>query len=231
MKRPEPDARWQAFLTALQEQKEPKDEIALAAYNAHLGRTLDETYDYACDLARNADDRDVLVAFFLCGATIEEITKSLQIPSPVLQLFEKLVIDASVFRNKLEKLRYAREYRQRATKQGSELIELGLTQGPFGLMYHFLHGHEDLPVDTKAYARSMMQQAFYFGMLSRGNQIRSGVAKESLRWLATTATLMRDYDRILGDSHDSDEPLLEIKKRQMTNTPEELGLKVEDFLH
>jgi hypothetical protein len=231
MRQPEPDARWTAFLKALKDKKEPTDPIVLEAYNAHLGKVLNENYDYACDLARHPDDRDVLVAFFLSGAHREEIAKSLLIPDAVLQVFEQLVIDLSVFRNKLELLRYGQQYKRQATKRGAELVELGTVQGPFALVQYFRHGHEEIVVDPKVYAREMMQQAFYFGMLSRGNSIKSNVAKESLRWLAATSTLLKDYDRILGDSHDTDEALLEIEKRKMTYTPMELGTSVEEFLH
>lgn len=231
MRQRHPDVRWQEVLQAIKSETPPTDAVALLAYDAHTKQLDDDPHAYACDLAFNQDDKDILVAFFLSGATTDEISKSLGIPESVLIIFQKLVIDPSVFRNKLEMLRYARDYRQRATEQGAKLIELGMSQGPFGLMYHFLHGHEELPVDTKAYARSMMQQAFYFGLMSRGNNIRSSVSKESLRWLAATSNLMKDYDRMLGDSHDSSEALLEIEKRKMTYTPDELGVNVEDFLH
>lgn len=231
MRIPEPDARWQAFLKALKDKKEPTDPLVLAVYNAHLGKTLSDVYDYVCDLARNPDDRDAVVAFFLSGATIDETSRSLKIPTEVLEIFGKLVIDISIFRNKLELLRYSHQYKRGATKRGADLIELGIVQGPYSLMHHFLHGHEELDIDPKMFARTMMQQAFYFGMLARGNSIKSSVTKESLRWLTTTASLMKDYDRILGDSHDSDEALLEIEKRKMTHTPLELGTSVEEFLH
>jgi hypothetical protein len=231
MRQPEPDARWRAFLEALKDQQAPTDPVVLAAYNAHLGRVLNDVYDYACDLARHPEDKDVVIAFFLSGASREEISKNLKIPAPVLQIFEQLVIDSTVFRNKLELLRYAQQYKRQATKKGAELIELGIVQGPLALFQHFRHGHEEITVDPKVYAREMMQQAFYYGMLSRGNSIKSNVAKESLRWMATTAALLRDYDRILGDAHDSDEALLEIEKKKMTYTPLELGTPVEDFLH
>jgi hypothetical protein len=218
-------------MMAIQSKKAPTDPITLNAYNSHFQTAKNDHYEYACDLAQELEDRDVLVAFFLSGADHEEISKSLRIPIPVLEIFEKLVIDLSVFRNKLEMFRYAQHYRSSATEKGSQLVELGVVQGPFALMHHFLHGHEELPVDAKMYARAMMQQAFYFGMLSRGNTIKSSVTKESLRWLSTTASLLKDYDRILGDSHDSDEALLEIEKRKMTQTPLELGTVVDEILH
>jgi hypothetical protein len=231
MRQPEPDARWREFLSALKDKQAPTDPVVLSAYNAHLGKVLNEEYDYACDLIRRPDDKDVVIAFFLSGANQEEISKSLKIPIPVLKIFEQLIIDTSVFRNKLELLRYAQQYKRQATKKGAELIELGIVQGPLALVQYFRHGHEEISVDPKMYAREMMQQAFYFGMLSRGNSIKSNVAKESLRWLAATSSLLKDYDRILGDAHDSDEALLEIEKRKMTQTPMELGANVEDFLH
>lgn len=226
-----PDARWKEFLRAVQTQIAPTDPLALLAYSVYCRTEDDAVVEYACDLARNRDDRDVLVAFCLSGAEAEETSKSLRIPIEVLAVFEKLVIDMSTFRNKLDLLRYAQHYRTMATEKGSDLIELGVVQGPFALMHHFIHGHEELVVDAKMYARSMMQQSFYFGMLSRGNTIKSNVAKESLRWLSATASLLKDYDRILGDSHDSDEPLLEIVKRQSTKTPEELNITKGEILH
>lgn len=231
MKPRSPDARWREFLKAIQSNTEPTDPVVLEAYNSRLQVVKNDDYEYACDLAQELEDRDVLVAFFLSGADPEEISNSLHIPIPVLEIFKKLVIDLSVFRNKLEMFRYAQHYRSSATEKGSQLVELGVVQGPFALLHHFLHGHEELPVDAKMYARAMMQQAFYFGMMSRGNTIKSSVTKESLRWLATTATLLKDYDRILGDSHDSDEALLEIEKRKMTQTPLELGTSVDEILH
>jgi hypothetical protein len=231
MRQPEPDARWLLYLDAVKSSVEPTDPLVLAAYNAHSGKVPDNNYTYACDLAKHVDDKDAIIAFFLSGATREEISRSLNIPEPVLHIFEQLVVDASVFRNKLELLRYAQQYKRQATKKGAELVELGIVQGPLALVQYFRHGHEEIPVDPKMYAREMMQQAFYFGMLSRGNSIKSNVAKESLRWLAATSSLLKDYDRILGDAHDSDEALLEIEKRKMTFTPEELGTNVEDFIH
>lgn len=231
MKHPEPDAKWQQFLVALKEKKAPTDPLVLAVYNTYLGKNNNALYSYACDLARIPDNRDVIVAFFLSGATVEETSHSLHIPTNVLEVFGKLVIDLSTFRNKLELLRYAQEYKRRATKKGAELVELGIVQGPFSLMHYFRHGHEEIPVDAKVYAREMMQQAFYFGMLSRGNSIKAPVTKEAWKWLSTTAGLIKDYDRLLGDSHDSDEALLEIEKKKMTQTPEEFGVNPKEFLH
>jgi hypothetical protein len=218
-------------LRAVKSETAPTDPFILTAYNAYTRIDVNEPYEYACDLIRKQDDKDVVVAFFLSGAGAKETAKSLGIPEDVLEIFRKLVIDLSVFRNKLELLRYAQTYRTTATAKGSELVELGVVQGPFALMHHFLHGHEELDVDSKMYARSMMQQAFYFGMMSRGNTIKSSVTQQSLKWLSATASLLKDYDRILGDSHDSDEALLEIEKKQMTKTPEELGVNVSDILH
>jgi hypothetical protein len=225
-----PDIRWQDLLTSLSSQQEPTDPITLTAYNVSLGKEQNDDYAYACDLALNDEDKETIIAFFLSGATVVEISNSLRIPLKVLDVFEKLVIDTSKFRNKLELLRYAEQCKKRF-KKVAHIIDLGIVQGPFALIYHFSHGHEELPVNTKEYARTMMQQAFYFGMMSKGNSLKSAVAKESLRWLTTTAGLLKDYDRILGDSHDSDEALLEIEKRKMTVTPEELGIDVDTIIH
>lgn len=231
MRKALPDARWRALVQAIHSETEPADPFLLDIYLAQIGKKDNETYKYAYDLASVIDDRDVLVAYFLSGAEISEISTSLAIPVAVLEVFSQLIIDKSVFRNKLELLRYAEFYKTNATAKGGELIELGVVQGPFALMHYFLHGHEELPVDSKMYARAMMHQAFYFGMMSRGNNIRSGVTQQSLKWLSATASLLKDYDRILGDSHDSDEALLEIEKRKMTQTPKELGVNVADILH
>lgn len=231
MRSPTPDARWQEVLWAIKSEKEPNDPIARAAYLAHTLKEVNEQYAYACDLAFVTADKDAIVAYFLSGATSAEISTSLGIPEDVLIIFQKLVIDLTVFRNKLELLRYSETYRANTTAEGARLVELGVVQGPLALMHHFRHGHEEIQIDAKVFARTMMQQAFYFSMMSRGNQIRSNVAKESLRWLSATTSLLKDYDRIVGESSDSDEALLEIEKRKMTQTPLELGAELSEILH
>lgn len=231
MRRPVPDARYRLFLQAVDDRQPPDDLLALACYRAHTGHTPSEEHLYACELAGNPEDRDALVAFYLSGATSNETSESLGIPLAVLDIFGRLAIDMTVFRNKLELLRYVIEYKKTATETGSQLIDLGTVQGPVALMYHFLHGHEDLPIDSKNYARSMMNQAYYFSMTARGNSIKSGVSKEALRWLSATSNLMKDYERLIVDTHDNTEMMLAIDSVKSTYTAEELNLDPKTFMH
>ena len=221
-----PDRWWRQLKQAIDEKQAPLDPTLKKLYDVAGGITCDEMIQYALDLVEIAEDREVVTAFFLSGASISEISRSLRIPEDVLSLFSWLVIDMSEFRNKLEIRRYAEQYSRDASLKGQKLVSLGIVQGPAALEYHYLHGRETLDVNREEVAKELLSQAYFNGRLARGNSLVSEHAKESLKWASSAAKALELVENLNISTNKDDDALEAVRKRVVTKTAEEAGIPV-----
>jgi hypothetical protein len=219
-----PDRWWRQLKKAIEERQAPLDPTLKKLYDVAVGITRDEMVQYAIDLIEVPEDREVLTAYFLSGATLVEISSSLRIPEDVLSLFSWLAIDMSEFRNKLEIRRYAEEFSQTASVKGQKLISLGIVQGPAALEYHYLHGRETLDVKREEVAKELLSQAYFNGRLARGNSLVSEHAKESLKWTSAAAKALELVESLNISTNKDDDALEAVRKRVVTKTAEEAGI-------
>ena len=219
-------------MAAVEKQSRPKDSQLAKVYDFLTGEKDDDRVEYVVSLLDSPMARDRIVAFFLSGATLPEISKSLWIPIEVLELFQWLYVNKDEFRHKLEIYQYAQEYmRNVCEEENEEWLKLGLEIGPLALIYKHLHGHENLPIDARMLTREMINQAFHLSMLARGNQITSSVAKEAYKWMGSASRMALSYDKLGLDDTAEDEALVAIERRKMTRTPEEAEVPPDTILH
>jgi hypothetical protein len=209
---------------AIDDKEAPMDVALRKVYDVVTGASPNETIQYALDLIENTEDQEVLVAFFLSGATIPEIAKSLRISDDVLAIFSWLVIDMSEFRNKLELRRYAETYGRTASSKGKKLITLGIVQGPSALEYHYLYGRETLDVNREEVAKELLTQTYFNGRLARGNSLVSDHSKESLKWTSAAAKALELVEGLNISTNKEDDAMEAVRKRVVTKTAEEAGI-------
>jgi hypothetical protein len=194
----------------------------------------DEAIRAALDLGESDYHRDCIMAFILSRATLEETSKSLEIPYEVLEVFEKLFFEKSEIRNKLDHFVYAREYQKNvAQEEGKWLIDTGLSGGPVILQDRFLLGHEELNIDVRGVSRKMINTAYTIGMVARGNSLTSEASKQALRWFDSVTKLLSAHEKLRMEEIDEniDDAVIAIKQQQLTHTPEELKILPENIMH
>lgn len=232
MKRCIPDRKWRKILHALEEKKPPSDPTLQHIYGVMCGTIEDTTVISAIGLIQEPMVRDRLVAYFLSGATLREISASLWIATNILEVFEDLYINKREFGHKLEIHLFAKEYVKNSESDDcEEWIRLGLEVGPSALIFKHLHGHEDLPVDSRMITREIIQQAFHLGSLARANSVTSATSKEAFKWLGAAAKIATTYDKLGMDDGSEDEAIAAIEERKMTSTPDEAQLLPDKILH
>ena len=229
MRRVTPDHCLREVLRAVEAKTPPLDLFARRVYYHLIGEKLEEKIQYAFDLINDPKDKETLMAFFFSRATRKEISESTWISEDVLEIFETLCIDPLSFRNKLEFLRYARDYSLDCSAYGQKLINCAITVGPSYLVYLHALGHEEAPMDHGIYMRAMAQQSFYLGMLAKSNPITSETTKESLKWLQTAhklATAVSIPSKVPTDSEE--EAMYNLLEKRMNDTS---GIDPKEVLH
>jgi len=221
-----PDWRWRALIKAAEDVCKPSDPYLGRVYDVILGIINDDDLMDTLDLVRVAEHRETLVAFFLCGASTEQISQCLEINTAVLEHVQMLVMDLTQFKNKLEKLSYAKSLVDSGTMtdSGREYLETGLTHGPDALFYHFIWGNEEIPVDARRHLRQFIQTAYHLSTTARGNRVTAESTKEAIKWI-NMATKLHETLKELDEAHaeTGKDAYAEIEKRKSTLSLEELG--------
>lgn len=185
----------------------------------------------ATDIIRVDEDRRILMVFFLCGATNDELSKSLDIELDVVTLVQQLIFDREEFRNKLEYRRYVRDYALTLPKDEKELFKAGMGLGPDYLIAYFRQGHEDVLVDEKRYGKLLLEQAVHKALVAKYNSITSRASQYSKGWSKDAVGMIMNSDRLGFESGASDRAQALLDEEDYTSTPEEAGLTLEDIHH
>ena len=237
MKQCVPDQRWRRLQYALSKRNPATllDDLWLyGVYEVAAEEKFDESIIYAIDLGNSEYHRDCIMAFLFSRASLDEISKCLEIPFDILDVFEKLFFDRSSIRNKLDHILYAREYQKNiAQEEGKWLIDTGLSSGPIVLQDRFLLGHEELTIDPRSVSRKMINTAYTIGMVARGNSLTSEVSKQALKWFDSVTKLLAAHEKLRMEEIDEniDDAVIAIKQHQLTHTLEELKLLPENIVH
>ena len=93
-----PDWRWILVQEAVETNTPPSDAFLRDIYSVIVEGLDHEIYKYALEIYCVPQYRDTMVAWFLSGATTEQIIQGSQVDPDTLAAFEKLFIDSSVFR-------------------------------------------------------------------------------------------------------------------------------------
>jgi len=223
-----PDIRWQTLVKAVTDKKMPEDLYLARVYKVMTGETQDDTIAFALDIINTPVERDCLVAYFLAGASVEYICKSLGLKDEVCRNFGYLYIDMDTFRYRLEVLRYADYYMCTiATKQQQELIKQGLHQGPEYITYHINPVmHEQL--SNEKVANKMLALSFYTASVAKSLGIESSASKQALRWMGTATKILTISGQNVQDPDDFNISLIELQQPQ---TLETMQLTSDNLVH
>lgn len=229
-----PDRKWRQYCQLIESKKESRDPLLRKIDEVRKGTKKDPDIEYVLDLIENPSYRDEVTAFLMSGADLDMISTWIRVPIPVLELFCELCFDQAEFRNKLEWRAYAVKYANEcALPEHADLIRSAILLGPSYMMYHFQQGNEQVVLDPRDFAKSLIQQAFHLSRVAKGNPINSPATKESLRWLNAAAKLLTGYDKVIGEDMDDDdnEALIAIEEVKISRTTEECGFTPETVMH
>lgn len=229
-----PDRKWRLYCQLAENKKELRDPLLQKIDAIRRGTKHDTDIEYTLDLIEDVNSHDEIIAFLLSGADLVTIATWIQVPLTVLELFCELCFDRAEFRNKLEWRAYATKYaREYAQPEHVDLIRSAVLLGPSYMMYYFQQGNEQVALDPRDFAKSLIQQAFHLSRVARGNPINSPATKESLRWLNAASKLLTGYDKVVGDemSDDDNEAIVAIEEVKITRTVEECGFDKESVIH
>jgi len=234
-----PDRRWRSIAEALEKGAPPAAESLRRIYEICLLDPDDKDLEYeeraildAIDLIRVGEDREVLMVFFLAGATDDDIFQGLSIPRDVSLLVRQLIFEEREFRNKLELRRYIRTYGDKQlSDENAKLLQTALTLGPSYLVSFFRHGHEEVSVDTKRYGKMLLEQAAQKGLTGKFNPITSMASRLAKDWSKDAANMIINAEKMGFGDEISDRAQALLDEEDSTITPEDLGITVDDIQH
>ena len=230
----DPEWRWTLLLEMVKKGHRPDNEYVAQVYDVALGNEENEEIEYALELVRVREYKETLQAFFYCRAKLSLISDVLEIDIPVLQHVEKLVMDETQFRNRLERFRYVRklvEDENILTERGREYTQTGMVHGPEVLAHHFRLGDDSIKLDPKKLIEHFIQTAYYLSANARGNSITAETTKQARMWMLDSIKYMEAHKDASSAMDSEDEALLAIEERKATVTVEELGVPPDEIYH
>ena len=222
-----PDRQWQMLCHAVETKTPPQDKFLGEIYNVIVqlqalkeDESIVETPENrvvlrTLALINNPEHRYSVMAYFLSGATVDQIAGSLRIEDSVVDMFGRLIIDMSEIKNKLELRDYARQVEQGCPNEDlKKEIQCGYLYGPNYLQIYWKHGNESVDLKEKDITKALLLMGFEKGMLSRNTPINSADTKEALKWSGHILRIIPVHNSIEEKESLLEEAILAIKKRQ-----------------
>ena len=228
--RRQPDHRYRAVLSAVQEGTAPTEPQMAALYAVYDNATCpSDLVQYAHDLHEDEEHRAILDAFLLTRCPLTEIVAVLEIDVPVIETYVFLYMDVTVFRNKLEIISFAAHYE--SSNYGKELVKTAVQVGPEYL--HWAYGKLSDAIDPRTIIRRTMQDSYFRGMAHKGNGLTTGVTKEAHKWWATAIKNAELTERM--DPSTAKQAIEELRialgQRDETIGPDDFDVPLTDILH
>lgn len=166
MPRRDPDSRYAAVLGMTACPEHPVEAALWRGVN-RVGDP-DEIVLRAAEIREDLFEREMIQAWIVAGALDSDVERRLLVPASVMKAYRHLCFDMNAFRDRLELMRWIRQY------QGSE-------DGRLYLQTAVLHGVEplawlcglDAAVDPQRVLQQVMSDAFFRGMAHRGTGVAS----------------------------------------------------------
>jgi len=233
MKYRRPDWRWQAVQKAVEENIPPTDAFLLDIYNVIVQGLEHELYQYALELYGTPQYRDTLMAWFLSGATTEQIIQGTRIAPDVLAAFEKLFIDTSVFRNKLEWRSFAEYYVAHCCHDdaGKQQVKMAILEGPIPLLSYWKLGNEIIKLTDEEVLSTQLVLAHIKALTARNATVTAPEAKEAFRWGQFAVTTAQRRNTLDDNSEVEVDAIVAIQRRKATVEAQEVGLDLADIKH
>lgn len=229
-----PDWRWTLVQRAMGGLRDPDDVFIRRVCHVLRGTLRDEDIEEALYIHNVPFERNTLIAFIVCGASFSQIVQALGVKESVAHVFEKLFLDRSTFKNKMEWRMYVKYYIQNCgSKELATQIEAGMVHGPLVLVDRWTMG-QDAPLELPA--RDMISKwamtSYSKAMVARSAPITSQAAKEAFKWGAMAVKSIAEWQAIAtAEATDAPNALVAIEQRKASFTPDEVGINVDTIEH
>lgn len=233
MKPRRPDWRWLAVQKAVETNMPPEDAFLRDIYNVIMQDLDHEIYKYVLELYGTPSYRDTMIAWFLSGATTDQIVQGSEVHPDALAVFEKLFIDASVFRNKLEWRAYADYYAANCchSDAGKKQIKIAILEGPIPLLAYWKKGNEIIKVTDEEVLSSQLVLAHIKSLAARNASVTDPTAKEAFKWGQFAVNTAQRRNALDDNSEIEVDAIVAIQRRKATVEAQEIGLNLEEIQH
>jgi len=230
-----PDQAWRQVCEAIKKKTKPADPFLRKVYSVMKGKEEHQSVAEALDLIENISHRISVTAYFLSGADIEQISRSLLISPDTLTVFGKLCIDTSVFRNKLEWNDYVVSYVKHYCADNERLkkeVQCAVTIGPIALEKYWQRGNEKLAITDKDLTRKVLETALEKAVLAVGSSINSNESREALKWGRFAVSIAPVHNNMKDTQELEDGAWAVIEKRREAKRPQDTDIgEVDNILH
>jgi len=188
---------------------------------------------YVLELYTVPQFRDTMVAWFLSGATTEQIVQGSHVNMDALAAFEKLFVDSAAFRNKMEWRAYAEYYVANCcfNEIGEKQVKMGTLEGPIPLLSYWRQGNEIIKLSDEEIMSQQVMLAHVKALAARNASVTDPAAKEAFKW-GQFAVAVAGRRNVLHAETDSEvDAIVAIQKRKATLAAQELGLDLADIKH
>lgn len=151
---------------------------------------------YAYELYVEETHRQAMDAFTLAQSPLDVFTAVFEIPIPIVQVYQHLFMDMSVFRDRLDRLAYAANYQKLYACEDhvAERMRSAVTAGPDYLRWQYASPNPQM--DPRKIVRESMMDSFYRSMAHKGNALVSGVTKEAVKWMQNSVKYARALEEL-----------------------------------
>lgn len=228
----QPDWRWIEVNGSVASKKPPQDDFQLKVYNVIIGESLDPFMTHVLEIHEMPQFRDTMTAFFLSGATLDQIHIGLKVDMETLAAYEKLFFDRSAFRNRMEERFYAEMYldSESFSDDGRQQIKCGLLYGVYSLLERWMGG-DIIEIPAREVASKFIMTAFNKAQIAKNSSINSPEAREAFKWGVSSVRTTIEKDAMKDADNIETNALVAIQKRKATLTPQEAGIPLDQILH
>lgn len=188
---------------------------------------------YVLELYTVRQFRDTMVAWFLSGANHTQIRQGSEVDLDAIAIFEKLYVDSTAFRNKMEWRAYAEYYVTNCCydEMGEKQVKMGALEGPLPLLSFWRKGNEIILLTDEEIMSQQAMMAHVKALAARNASVTDPAAKEAFRW-GQFAVAVAGRRNVLNDTTDAEvDAIVAIQKRKATVEAQEIGLDLADIKH
>jgi len=211
----------------------PADAFLRDIYNVIVSGLDHELYKYVLELYGTPSYRDTMMAWFLSGATTDQIVQGSGVTAEVLAVFERLFIDSSVFRNKLEWRAYAEFYAAHCCFDdvGKKQVQIATLEGPIPLLAYWKIGNEIIRITDEEILSTQLMLAHIKALAARNVSVTTPEAKEAFRWGQFAVNTAQRRNSLDDTSEIEVDAIVAIQRRKATVEAQEVGINLADIKH
>jgi hypothetical protein len=172
------------------------------------------------------DEREIMQAWLIAGATNEHIREYLGLAEEVTEAYRHLFFDMRVFRDQLDIIKWVREYTANQSETESAILQNALVMGVPYLMW--VYGRGETTLAPEVVQRQVMADAYFRGRSGRMHTMTSKEAQVAHQYMSTAFKA----SQVLGEKNTGDinQILIKLRYRDMTEPVTE-AVKNEEILH